>query len=79
MTAPAGEAVFDLALTTEEYLPYYRGTARDVRVRARDGRVVQFPASLLRPFVVADGVHGCFRLCFDEHNRLVSLERVANG
>jgi hypothetical protein len=77
VTAPAGRVVFDLALSAEEYLRHYRGLAASVRVRARNGQVVQFPAGLLRSFVTPGGVHGSFELRFDAHNRLLGLERLA--
>ncbi len=45
-------------------------------VRAHDGRIVQFPARHLRPFVSREGVFGEFRLRVDGNGRLLSLDRV---
>ncbi len=67
---------FALSISREDYLRYYRGVARDVLVRSHDGRRVQFPARLLRPFVTHDGVRGEFRLLLDEANRLLDLQRL---
>lgn len=72
----AGEIVFALNISADEYLRYYQGAARHVLVRGRDGRTAQIPAGLLRRFVSHDGVHGEFRLRFDAGNRLISLDRV---
>lgn len=73
------EITFILSISPEEYLRYYQGEARHVIARGRDGRTVQFPAGLLRRFLVHDGIHGEFRLRFDANNKLVSLERTRAG
>ena len=72
----SGEVIlFTLSISRNEYLRYYRGLARDVIVRSHDGRRIQFPAHLLRPFVEHRGVHGEFRLTVDEQRRLIDLQR----
>lgn len=72
----ANEVVLDIGISADDYLRFYKGRVSAVQVRARDGRTVRFPASMLRSFVDANGVHGCFLLRYDQHNRLVSLERM---
>ena len=67
----------DLAIDGERFRRYYQGTARSVVARARDGRTVRFPASLLRPVVMADGVYGRFRIRCDGSGKLVSIDRLA--
>lgn len=79
MTTEAREITFVLDIAPDEYLRYYQGEARHVVVRGHDGRTVQFPAGLLRRFLVHDGVRGEFRLRFDADNKLISLERVTRG
>ena len=69
------EILFTLSISRNEYLRYYRGTVRDVIVRSHDGRRIQFPARLLRPFVEHGGIHGEFRLTVDEQHRLIDLQR----
>jgi hypothetical protein len=69
-------AVFHLRITADQYLDYYRGTARHVIVRCITGQNVQFPASLLQQFVTTDGISGQFALTCDEHNRHSRLERL---
>jgi len=68
---------FGLSLSYEDYLEYYQGIARNVRVRAHNGQIIVFPAAKLRPFLVHNGVHGQFVISFDENNKFVSLERYA--
>jgi hypothetical protein len=68
---------FRLDLSSEEFLQYYRGTAKSVVVRAYNGQVVEFPASLLQHHILPEGIHGDFVLRCDDHYKCVSLERVA--
>jgi hypothetical protein len=67
---------FNLRITADQYLDYYRGTARSVVVRCTTGQNVQFPASLLQQFVTQEGITGLFALTCDEHNRNPHLERL---
>jgi len=66
---------FQLHITSDAYLDYYRGTARHVIARCADGRTVQFPASRLQEFVTTEGIHGTFVLNCDEKNKCVSFQR----
>jgi Protein of unknown function (DUF2835) len=67
---------FQLQITSDDYLEYYRGTIRHVIVRCASGQTVQFPASLLQRFVTPEGIHGAFVLTCDEHHKCVSLQRL---
>jgi hypothetical protein len=69
---------FQLQITPEEYLDYYRGTIRHVIVRCATGQTVQFPASLLQRFVTPEGIHGTFALTCDDHYKCVGLQRLAS-
>lgn len=68
---------FGLSISAEEFQRLYQGSVRDVVALADDGRRLRFPAAILRPYVLHDGVRGRFRLHFDEHNRFQSIERLA--
>ncbi len=70
--------IFDLDISADQILAYYRGDIRAVRARATNGTTVEFPASALRRHVSTDGIHGRFWMEFDRQNKFVSLERVAN-
>lgn len=70
------EIRFRLNLSSEEFLAYYQGVARDVVTRSLDGRTVRFPANALRPYVTHEGVRGVFALRYDENNKLVELVRL---
>jgi hypothetical protein len=67
---------FKLAIPTDEWLRYYRGEANKVITWAKDGRTVQLPASALRPFVTAEGIHGEFVMRIDANNKLIELRRA---
>jgi hypothetical protein len=67
---------FHVRITADQYLDYYRGTARYVVVRCTTGQTVQFPASLLQQFVTPEGISGHFALTCDEHCRNSRLERL---
>lgn len=68
----------ELNISRDEYLRYYRSAgALDVVVTARDGRRVRFPARILQPFVLHDGVRGRFRIHFDARGRFLKIERMS--
>ena len=67
---------FELDLSPEEYLEYYRGVLKQVMVRSRSGKTVQFPAALLQPFLLPDGIHGRFALTCDQNFKHPFLSRL---
>ena len=66
----------ELHVGPDELLDYYRGFARTVHATASTGQTVNFPATALQRHVAVEGVHGWFRLDFDEHHKFVGLERA---
>lgn len=71
--------VVDLAIPAIELLRYYRGAAAAVIAHDRYGRAVRFPATALRPYVTATGVHGRFELQVDDANRLVAMQCLSSA
>lgn len=67
---------FHLEISSEEFLDYYRGTAKQVLVRMDNGRSVQFPASLLKQFVTSGGIEGDFVLTCDDDFKNADLRRL---
>ncbi|MDT8437919.1 MAG: DUF2835 family protein [Wenzhouxiangellaceae bacterium] len=67
---------FQLAIDAAELMRYYSGRARRVRVRAEDGRIVDFDARHLRTVVDTNGVHGRFEIETDAAGRFAALRRV---
>lgn len=66
-----------ITIPASDYLAYYRGDADTVVARANDGRVIRFPADVLRPVLTHKGVDGEFLLKIDENDKFVSLTPVA--
>ncbi len=60
---------FQLRISAERYLDYYRGIARQVVVRWPDGVTIQFPASPLKPFITPAWLRGGFVLTSDDQNK----------
>ena len=67
--------VFNLNLSTQEYLHYYRGSVNKVIATCIDGKTVPFPASLLMPFVSSGGVRGNFVLTCGDDGKGARLKR----
>ncbi len=68
--------VLDVSLSADQYIRVYQSTARHVLARDMQGRSVQFPARALQRFVTRDGVHGRFKILFDEQGKLRGIERL---
>ncbi|HWL15519.1 MAG TPA: DUF2835 family protein [Opitutus sp.] len=71
------ELLVSVNLSRDQIAAYYRGELRAVVARASNGQTVQFPASVLHKFITLDGVHGKFRLRFDERHKFVGIEPLA--
>lgn len=66
-----------ITIPANDYLAYYRGDVDTVVARANDGRVIRFPADVLRPVLTHKGIDGEFLLKIDENDKFVSLTPVA--
>ncbi|GAB4357027.1 MAG: hypothetical protein Kow006_24570 [Gammaproteobacteria bacterium] len=69
---------FSLSISADRFLAYYRGDARQVVVKAEDGRTLRFPANVLQPFLTHEGITGDFVLEYDQHNRFTGIRKLAN-
>jgi len=67
---------FTLVIPPERFESWYRGRAREVITRSRDGRTLRFPARVLQPFVTHEGIRGTFEIEFDHRNRFVGIRRI---
>ncbi len=65
-----------LKIPAYQLLYYYEGEVDTVAARTTDGRIIHFPANILRSVVQSDGVYGTFELVFDERNKFVSISRM---
>lgn len=68
---------FSIRLSYEKYLGYYQGYADDVLVTAIDGRKIQFPAEILKPYLTREGINGNFIIHFNNQNKYQSLQKIS--
>ncbi|HBP88840.1 MAG TPA: DUF2835 domain-containing protein [Nitrospirales bacterium] len=64
-----------LKISPERFQAYYTGVVEHVVARSIDGRTIQFPARVLRPFVSHQGIHGIFEITFDANMKFQSIRR----
>jgi hypothetical protein len=67
---------FQLNISAQDYLQYYKGSIRQVLARSSTGSSIQFPASLLTQFVSTSGVHGRFVLTCDDNFKGSKISRI---
>ena len=65
-----------LAISSTEFSRYYRGQASNVICKSTDGRTVQFPAAVLRPYLTHDGIFGNFAIEFSEQSKFIGIKQV---
>lgn len=68
-----------LKIPTYQLELYYDGTIDTVAAETTDGRVIYFPANVLRQVVQTHGVYGTFELVFDASNKFVSIRRISGN
>ncbi len=67
---------FSIKLSYDKYIAFYKGYAQSVLVRANDGRKIQFPAEILKPYLTREGINGHFIIHFDDRNKYQSLQKI---
>jgi len=72
------QITFRLSITSDQFLEYYRGVAKNVSLTMSDGKVIHFPANILQPFVQRDGIYGQFVMRFDSKHKLVDIKRISD-
>ena len=67
---------FSLNIPKDQLLLWYRGAARDLQVRASDGRLIKLPIKYLQPFVTPEGIVGHFQLKFLQ-SKFIDLKKIS--
>lgn len=67
---------FSIKLSYDKYIAFYKGYAQNVLVRSNDGRKIQFPAEILKPYLTREGINGHFIIHFDDRNKYQSLQKI---
>lgn len=71
------EITVSLHISREDYLAFYQGQVKDVVATANDGRIIRFPAAILKGMVGHEGIHGKFCIQFDSDNKFSNIKRLA--
>ena len=67
-----------LKISSYKLMQYYEGEVDSVVAKTTDGRVIKFPANILRSVVQEDGVYGTFELVFDKNHKFVSIRHLSD-
>jgi len=67
--------IIDIRVSNEEYLKQYQQPNCMVSTISRDGRSIQFPANILKPFLQHSGISGSFCIYFDSNGKFKSISR----
>lgn len=67
---------FSIHIPADQYLAYYQGSAKFVKVMSEEGLSLRFPAAELQKFVTHEGIKGRFQIVFNAQHKLVSLNRL---
>jgi hypothetical protein len=70
------EIIVSLRISAEDYLTVYQGQVKDVVATAEDGRIVRFPAAILKSMVGHEGIYGTFKINFDANNKFDGIARL---
>jgi hypothetical protein len=68
---------FNLSVSAEKYLAYYKGHASSIHVRSIENKSIRFPANAVRKFLTHEGIHGLFEIQFDENNKLIQVVKIS--
>jgi len=65
-----------LRISARRFQAYYEGAVDSVVAQAEDGRTVQFPARVLRPFLSHRGIEGIFEITFSSELKFQSIKQI---
>lgn len=65
-----------LDLSAEQCRAHYAGAVDSIRTRTLDGRSVMLPSRVLHHIIKPDGVHGIYRVTFDDGGRFLSIRAL---
>ncbi len=68
--------IVNLAIPADEFVRIYQGSAKVVIAPSIEGKQVKFPADILRPYVLHQGIYGQFKIHFDELHKFKSIEKL---
>ena len=70
------EIIVNINISTQDILQYYTGAVRNVSAMSIDGKRVQFPINILRPFITHTGINGRFIIAYSEKGKLQEISKI---
>ena len=70
------EIIVELNISAQGILQYYQGIATNVSATSIDGRKVQFPVNLLRPFMTYSGISGKFIIKYNKQGKFQEIIKL---
>lgn len=67
---------FSLKLSEQELMKFYRGHARKVMAKDGEGKTMEFPVEIIRPFVTKEGVYGHFEIRVDDNYKFIDIKKL---
>lgn len=68
--------LFDLALTDEQLMQFYKGSVAWVQATSLDGKSLRFRLIHLKPFITHTGVKGRFQITCTNDGEFISLQPI---
>lgn len=62
-----------LNIPREEIMRYYKEGVQTVHAKTEDGKVIQFPISVVRSYIKQSGVQGRFVIECDQQGKLIAF------
>lgn len=70
------ETIVDIDISAQDILQYYQGLVTNVSAVALDGKRVQFPVNLLRPFMTYAGINGRFTIEYNASGKFQKISKL---
>ncbi|WP_031435329.1 DUF2835 domain-containing protein [Methylomarinum vadi] len=67
---------FYLSISYDRYLSVYQGISKTVRVKAEDGRIIDFPAGKIQPFLTKEGIQGRFEMELSPRHKFLGIRKI---
>lgn len=67
---------FRINIDYAQYLSVYEGLSKSIRVKADDGRVLDFPAGRMQTFLTREGIQGYFEMELTARHKFIALRRL---
>ncbi len=67
---------FQLNISYDQYLSVYQGKGTVIRTRSEDGRIIEFPAIKVQPFLDHQGVRGVFEMELSDQNKFIGIKKI---